>query len=86
MDEALFVVCTVRRWAEAAVPQAPAVADGAVRAALTALASGASGREACAEGRRYIRCCLRHPSRLVPSWVVRPAGRPAGARRTRVQG
>jgi hypothetical protein len=73
MELELLIVGIVRRWADAAAPDAPHVADTAAAAALRAFAGGASFSEACREGRRYIGCTRRHPS----SYVEQPLPRQA---------
>ena len=72
MDPERLIVATVRGWAQEAFPDEPCISDPAVGAALRAFAAGASASEACREGRRFLRCCQRHPS----TGRTRPTPRP----------
>ena len=72
MEPELLITETVRRWALEAFPDEPFLAAPATSAALHAYAAGASVSEACREGRRFVRCCQRHPS----TGRARPALRP----------
>jgi hypothetical protein len=62
VDEELLIAETVRRWAPGTAASSPRVVDRAVAVALRAFAGGASIAEACAEGRRFLACCARHPA------------------------
>lgn len=63
----LALARTVNEWAETLAPGDEAAAGVAVRAAMYALAAGASFPEACESARILVRSRLRHPSRLTHS-------------------
>ena len=61
----------VREWAEAVVPEEPAVVDRAVRVARRSYASGGSVGDACWLARRYVECWAEHPAnRKRPTTVL----------------